>query len=339
MIIELHPESPEWLELSRSRAEALPFHHPSWSMLLAECYGFRAFLLGIRDGNGHALAAGLPALEITAPLRHTRWVSLPFTDFCPPLGDEADVVRLAGALDHIRRERGVASLEVRAPLPAIATAARVGMLHTLRLDGNPDEVARRFRPATARNIRTAKVAGITIRRAQSESDLDEVFYRLQVQTRKRLGLPVQPRRFFRLLWRRILEPGLGFTLFACHRGRPVAGAVFLNWNSTVTYKYGASDAAFWGVRPNDCLFAAAIRWARENDYSTLDFGRTDLGSHGLRRFKRGWGCDEHHLTYSILGADAVQSRRDAGAIVRQILRHSPPWVVRTVGELFYKHAA
>jgi CelD/BcsL family acetyltransferase involved in cellulose biosynthesis len=281
----------------------------------------------------------LPAVEITAPLRRARWVSLPFTDFCPPLGDDANIVRLAGALDDFRRERGVRSFEVRARLPRIARVARVAMLHTLRLDGNLEEIEGRFRPATARNIRTAEAAGVTIRRAEQESDLDDVFYRLQVQTRKRLGLPVQPRRFFRLLWRRIVEPGLGITLLAYHRGRPIAGAVFLTWNSTVTYKYGASDAEFWWLRPNDMVFATAIRWAREDGYSTLDFGRTDFDSGGLRHFKRGWGCDEHDLDYSVVGAKDVRSSRAARTIVRPMLRRSPRWVVRVVGELLYRRAA
>jgi hypothetical protein len=47
---------------------------------------------------------------------------------------------------------------------------------------------------------------------------------------------VQPRRFFRPLWSRILEPGLGRVLFVDVGSDTVAGAVFLTWNRSVVYK-------------------------------------------------------------------------------------------------------
>jgi hypothetical protein len=171
------------------------------------------------------------------------------------------------------------------------------------------------------------------------ADLDTVFYDLHVSTRRRHGLPVQPRRFFKLLWRRLLEPGLGFALFVCSEGIPVAGAVFLTWNRTITYKYGASDAAYWHLRPNNALFWEAIGWGCENGYETLDFGRTDTDGEGLRRFKLGWGCDEEWIQYFALGDTASSSHGLARTLLRPILQHSPPWVVRALGNLLYRQAA
>jgi hypothetical protein len=66
-------------------------------------------------------------------------------------------------------------------------------------------------------------------------------------------VPVQPRRFFELLWRLVLEPGLGFLLLAHAGARPVAGAVFLRGSRCLTYKYGASDASAWPLRPNHAV--------------------------------------------------------------------------------------
>jgi CelD/BcsL family acetyltransferase involved in cellulose biosynthesis len=100
----------------------------------------------------------------------------------------------------------------------------------------------------------------------------EAFYRLHVNTRRRLGLPVQSRRFFRLLWSRMIQPDLGRVLLVDVGTDTVAGAVFLTWNRTVVYKYGASDPRYWSVRPNNLLFWEAIKWACESRYERLSFG-------------------------------------------------------------------
>ena len=338
-ITELDLGSAAWLEFVRSRPEALPFHHPSWAMFLAECYGFRPFALVLDGGSDGGPAAGLPVLETRARLRGTRWISLPFTDVCPPLVEEHDAGRFTAALEGARRDAGVDALEVRAPIAGARATHPLALRHTLRLGRVEQEVAGRFRPAIRRNIRAAERNALTLRRAEREADLETTFYRLQVQTRRRHGLPVQPRRFFRLLWRRILEPGLGFGLFVCSNGTPVAAAVFLTWERTITYKYGASDAAFWRLRPNNLLFREAISWGCDHGYQTFDFGRTDFEGMGLRRFKLGWGCQEEDLRYTVLGRGAARSHGLARSVGQPILRRSPPWVLRVLGNLLYRQTA
>src|SRR5205823_5278110 len=124
-----------------------------------------------------------------------------------------------------------------------------------------EAVERSFSAMTHRNISKARRVGLEVRVAEHEDDLVRLFYGLQLRTRRRLGLPVQPRRFFRLLWRHGLERGLGHALLVLERGRPIAGAVFLVERDTVVYKYGASDERAWSLRPNNLLFAEAIRQA------------------------------------------------------------------------------
>jgi CelD/BcsL family acetyltransferase involved in cellulose biosynthesis len=109
----------------------------------------------------------------------------------------------------------------------------------------------------------------------------------------------------------------------------------------LTYKYGASDARFWGMRPNHALFWLAIQAACADGYEFFDFGRTDLEDEGLRQFKSGWGGVEEPLEYTTLGKPAGGPSRMAGATgaARALLRHSPPWVCRAAGGLLYRYAA
>jgi CelD/BcsL family acetyltransferase involved in cellulose biosynthesis len=316
----LGPDDSRWRAFAESEPDVLPFHLPPWSALLAEAYGFRPRVAALVDQG--SVTGGLPLLE----LRRRRWAALPFTDVCPPLGDAAAITR---ALDAAR---GRARIEVRAPLPGSPDAV-VGLRHVLALA--PD-VYERFHPSQVRrNIKRAEREGVVVREAAREEDLTQTFYALHVRTRRRLGAPVQRRRFFSLLWRHVLEPGHGYALLAHHDGRPAAGAVFLAAGRTVVYKYGASDERLWSVRPNHALFWAAIRRSCDEGRTRFDFGRTDLDDDGLRAFKLAWGAAEEELVYSVLGGQAHAPRGSRAArAARRTLQASPPWVCRAAGLLY-----
>lgn len=166
----------------------------------------------------------------------------------------------------------------------------------------------------------------------------DVFYGLQVSTRRRLGLPPQPRRFFRALWRDVLERGLGHLTVVEARGEPVAAGVFLRWNGVTVYKYGASDPAAWSLRPNNLLFAEEIEAACLRGDRIFHFGRADVEDEGLRRFKTGWGADELPISYVRFGAPRIE-RASPPRVFRSLVRRTPEPVVRLLGETLYRYVA
>lgn len=338
----LEVDDARWRTFVAGRADALAYHEPRWAELLAACYGFRAFAVAIEAPDG-TIAAGIPVIEIKRAFRQPRWASLPYTDLCPPLGDPDTSPALVGALDAARREAGVTGMEAHAPLPPPAAGLPSdAVLHTLDLRPGLDAVFATFHPSQVRrNVRRAEREGVVVRTAETEEDVARTFYALHTATRRRLGIPVQPRRFFVELWRRVLEPGLGFVLLASVRKQPVAGAVFLRGHDTLTYKFGASDAAFWSTRPNHLLFATAIARACDEGYRSFDFGRSDNADEGLIRFKRGWGTREAELVYSRLGEQSRSPERSGRAlhVLRAVIRKSPTAVCRAAGELLYRYAA
>jgi CelD/BcsL family acetyltransferase involved in cellulose biosynthesis len=340
-VIELAIDGPEWGAYVAAHSESRVFHHPSWTLLLAECYGFRPFALAVRTNGSATLGGGIPVLEV-GTIRRARWISQPFTDSCPPLVDAGFGPLLAAELDDAVLAAGVRRLEVRGSFPGLEAPDRLdAVTHAVELDDDPDVVLARVSRHVRKNLRAAERAGLVVRRGEAERDLTETFYRLQLETRRRLGVPIQPRRWYRLLWRKILEPGLGFLLLAHQGATPVAGAVFLAWNRTLTAKYSASTAAAWGIRPNNGVFWEAMRWGCENGYHTFDFGRTDCAADGLRRFKRAWGVVEQPLHYTVIGSPAGDRQLPSAvtALVRSTLRHSPLVATRALGELFYRFAA
>lgn len=316
-----------WSDYLDASPELSPFHTEWWSGFLSACYGFPTVAAVVLDRD--RVHAGLPV----AIVRRHRWVALPFTDSCAPLGDARTLGRL------LESGRGRTTIDVHGELPG-ADARCVAFNHSLALAPDPAVVYAKFhRSQVQRNIRRAEREGVEVRRATAEEDVTRTFYALHVRTRRRLGAPVQRRRFFSLLWRRVLATGNGEALLAFHEGRAVAGAVFIETGGTVVYKYGASDERSWHLRPNHLLFWTAIRRACSDGRTAFDFGRTDLADIGLRNFKRGWGTDERELRYSSLGGNlGAEAHQRAAVAARRLIQSSPTVVCRGAG-LFYRFAA
>jgi CelD/BcsL family acetyltransferase involved in cellulose biosynthesis len=329
-----------WIEFVSSHPNAGPFHHPSWSLTLSDSYGVRPFVLCLSTPDG-MLEAGMPIAEVANRFMRRRWVSLPFTDACSPLASGAAEAVLAQTLVSLARNADVARVSVRASLSAAGFASETaGTLHVLRLESDPSAVLARFHQSQVRRGITKAASGpLVVRRADDVRELTRAFYGLHLRTRRRQGVPVQPRRFFEALWRRVIEPGLGFVLLAYHGTRPVAGAVFLAWNRTVTYKFGASNPDELKFRPNHLVFWEAIRWACQRGYHTFDFGRTDADNVGLRTFKSRWGADEQPLLYSVAGGPARSGVPRQPALAAAVIRRSPLWLCRLAGAAFYRYAA
>lgn len=331
-----------WLSFVEGQRNATPFHHPAWAKVIAECYGYRPFALVVTGDHGGVLS-GLPVIEVRRPIGKPQWVSLPFTDYCSPLGGDALTQwTTVAALDAARRHAGVFRLEVRCSLggeAAFTTARSYG--HTLPLHVNEDELFATFhRNQVQRNVRRARREGVQVRFSAGENDLIQTFFRLHVLTRRRLGVPVQPLKYFRVLWRRMIKANLGFVAIASLDGSPIAAAVFLTFNGTIIYKYGASDANYWSARANHLLFWEAIRWGCTHGYHTFDFGRTGLNDGGLRDFKARWGTIERAIVYTTIADEAPpSSREEVPVLVRAVIRRTPSVVARALGTALYRFTA
>lgn len=340
-ILEL--TDPRWGDFVARHPDATPFHHPDWTRVVACCYGYRAFALTTSDPTG-AIRTGLPVVEVRHLSGGGKWVSLPYTDYCPPLVScRQDEEQLAPALQRTSYAAGVRRVEIRAPLTGFPATTPTAFRHVLALGRSPAEVYAGFhRSQVQRSIRRAERYGLTIRQATRPQDLIDTFYRLHLQTRRRHGVPVQPRRFFRLLWEKMISTGLGSVLIVEAAAQPVAAAVFLAWNGTVIYKFGASDASAWPLRPNHLLFWHAIRTACEQEYRWFDFGRTDVGQEGLRNFKLSWGAAEESLVYGKIGGRAEPAPATEGMAARMmgpVIRHGPLLLCRATGEILYRYVA
>ena len=338
-MVLLDPLDARWVDLTVSQPHANIFHHPAWTKLLSECYGYRSFVVAICDA-GNNIYAGLPMMEVGCLLTGRRWISLPFTDHCAPLYDGAESLScLADSIIHLSKDQRTPKIELRCEFPSHPAIRSYSnhVLHTLPLCPDSDLVAVRFHSTHRRNIKVAYKRGVRIKRGDQQKHMD-AFYRLHLQTRRRQGVPIQPRRFFDIIQSSLIEKGLGFVLLAYKNDDCLAASVFLHWQSTLTYKFGASAAESLHFRPNNLLFWSAIHWGCEHGYTLFDMGKTDLSNTGLRAFKSSFGAEEVSIAYSTMSSEP--SRPITGKfipIMQKTIRSSPLWVCQAMGELLYKH--
>jgi CelD/BcsL family acetyltransferase involved in cellulose biosynthesis len=337
--ILLTPGDPRWMVFIRTSPDANIFHHPAWMKLMQDCYGYKCSILAVLDEKGD-VRAGLPFMKVSSLLTGQRWVSLCFSDYCNPLyRDETALEELTCQLIHVFKSHPSTKMEVRWLLPERQEIQRSSefVLHTIPLDPDPVKVSKRFKRTHLQDIHTAEERGVTVRFGDQLEDL-EAFYNLQLETRKRHGVPAQPWKYFEKLWQHIVCAEMGFVLLAMHENETIAGMVYLGWGRTLIAKYAASREDHFNLRPNNLLFWEGIRWGCEHGFEVFDMGRTEIENAGLRNFKSRWGAVEKPLYYSKLSPNPAEP--SSGKLVQMmhsIIQHSPRWVCRISGELLYKH--
>jgi CelD/BcsL family acetyltransferase involved in cellulose biosynthesis len=329
---------PTWMSFLMTKPDASIFHHPAWSQLLAETYGYKPFLPVVSSSDG-MIEAAVPMMEVNSPLTGRRWVSLPFSDYCCPLyNDDQALGRLINHIIALSNEEKISKTELRSVYPDTSGLYSFSehVLHLAELEQDSGKVLRRVHEMHRRNIKVAMASDVQIVRGETRDQLRE-FYNLHLRTRRSQGVPVQPWRFFEKLKSLLLDQNLGFLLLAYKDQRCIAGAIFLHWQSKLTYKYGASSDDSLKFRPNNLLMWTAMQWGCENGYQYFDLGRSSTSNTGLRTFKTRWGAKETSLKYTRLTPILDQGNNRLMTLMEIVLQKSPLWVCRLSGELLYKH--
>jgi CelD/BcsL family acetyltransferase involved in cellulose biosynthesis len=340
-LYEINPETdPRWSLLIESHPCASIFHTGQWLEALRRTYGYDATVF-TTSPPGNPLANGVVFCRLNSWLTGSRLVSVPFSDHCEPLAQNAeDITRLISAVCENGSGK-VKHLEIRPRRSDLASQSlfhleRRHYLHVLDLRPSLDEIYLRFhKNCVRRKIRRADREGVTLERGKSESMLQD-FYRLLLLTRRRHGLPPQPAAWFRNILQCLPSRA---TLHAARiGGRPIASILTLRHQQTLVYKYGCSDARFHNLGAMPRLFWQIIQEAKQEHLQEFDLGRSELDNEGLIRFKDHFGATRTTLSYW----QSCEARKTgiewASRHSKNLLSRLPDGFFRLAGELFYRHA-
>ncbi len=334
---------PRWNRWILEIPGATFFHTSEWAHVLTQSYNFTLHNAVVRDGSGQ-ICAILPVAEVRSWWTGRRGVCLPFSDECAPLARNPAVLASAvQTLSELGRRRRWDYLEIRGggETPDNAIQSDEFLTHRIPLEATEQLQFSRLKDTHRRNIRKAQREGVEIHHFRSTEGI-RAYYALHCLTRKRLGVPPQPWRFFRLLEKYVIEAGRGFVSLARFDQHWIAGAVYFEFASEALYKFGASNPEFQHLRANNLLMWEALHHFREKGLRQLSLGRTDTHSTGLLQFKRGWGGEESRVAYYRMGICRSLSTPKAGDdhhrnLREEVLRRLPIGMLRGIGALLYRH--
>jgi len=341
-VYQLDPlHDPRWNELIHQHPRASVFHSPQWLRALERAYGYRPFAL-TSSPEGVPLADGLPLCEVNSWLTGRRLVSVPFSDHCEPLLDQAPggCDSFAGIWERVSKKKPQ-YLQIRpiAFQPASTTVLRPDDTYVLhRLDLTPDlaHLYNRFhKTSIQQRIRRAEREKIDIREGTSAVLLQD-FYRLLTVTRRRHGVPPQPLRWFETL---ITEFGKDLCIRVAYKdGIAIAAMLTLTFKNTVANKYSGSDPDHRKLGATALLFWQTIQQAKADGLEVFDMGRSDTRNAGLIAFKEYWGADPTPLQYwRVPQKPHHQFSSRMSWIAERTVSTFPLGVLRAIGTVLYKH--
>lgn len=331
-----------WAQLVEQHPQASVFHTLPWLETLRRTYGYRAVALTSCTPGGQ-LRNGVPFCQVKSWISGSRLVSLPFSDHCQPLvenGEDWEALLSHLSLRSNRTECKYIELRpfelLNRETAELATAVAHYYCHKIDLRSNLKTIFSNFhKSCIQRKIERAERERLEYEAGRSEPILTK-FYHLLLLTRRRHGLPPQPKAWFQNL-----IDGFGKDLvirLAYKRQQPIAGMLTLLYKKTLVYKYGVSDAALHRMGGMPMLFWKAIQEEKLRGAEELDLGRSDVNNPGLNQFKEHLGGVPRKLVYFRMGCHpgASIAARNMTA-VHAVFARIPAPLAQVAGRMLYKH--
>lgn len=334
-----------WAKFIEENPDATVFHSTGWLEALRRTYGYEPMVV-TTSAAGEPLSNGIALCRVRSWATGSRLVSLPFSDHCDPLVNDAGELEVLIAFLKAEVEHGRSKyLDIR-PLKPLNSEFRLRMqlgedeaycIHRIDLSPGLDELYRGFhKSCVQRKIHKAEREGLLYEEGRSE-ELLSGFYELLLSTRRRHQLPPQSRAWFRNL-----ADCLGDCLkvrVVSKDSHPIASIITCHFGNTTLYKYGCSDARYHNLGGMFLLMWRAIQDAKMSGARWFDFGRSEKENEGLVTFKGHWSSTRSPLPYYRYPAGTTKDSESDWRLrlINKSCAHLPDPLLELLGGLLYKH--
>lgn len=339
---------PRWNAFVDAHPYGALCHKSGWKIVLENSFPqMKGYYIVLEENN--YIQAALPLYFVQSFVLGDRYVSIPFATICDPLITQKDQMKnlIDYLFDHFDDLKKL-NIEYRAYLSSpeiqdVRFHKEVNYkIHYLSLDRDPEKVKSKFdRTCVIQKISRGLKNNLILKK-ENKSGLINEYYRLYTMTRRRLGLPLQPKRFFENLWNVFASTNNLEILFAYNGEIAIGALLLLKHKKVISAEYLGYDHAYLNSNPNHFLLWHAIQDACINGYEMFDFGRTEISNEGLMKFKRHWGTLEKDLPiyYSIEHPKRKTFFVNSSVstkIISPFIRYGPECLVKHISNYIYRH--
>jgi hypothetical protein len=356
-VVEVDPQTdPRWESLMKLLPDSVIYQHPAWLGVLEEGYGYTPMHLACENTSGQ-LRGVLPLFYRRGWRTGRICASLFDSPTAGPLAydDQARIALMQAAIERSRAEHATQfQFKVKSTSfdGLIDSVVGVPLYETyeLALPERPDLL--RLDSRIKRAVNKATRLGVQVRDAETGSDV-RAWYRLYLQTMRRLVAVPKPYRFFELAWQRLRPQGLLRLLLAeqveAGQRRLVSGLLFVQWGQSIFYNFAGWRREDQGLRPNDLLHWHAIQQACAEGFRYYDFGNVRAGDKGLIQFKSKWGAEAKKIcrysyptvpsgstvspgTHGPTSIPSLPGRNSVRQLIRPLWQHLPIKAIGLAGD-------
>ena len=161
--------------------------------------------------------------------------------------------------------------------------------------------------------RKARKMNVTVSEAKSWDGWRR-YHRIYVYQNYEKGIRSRSLGLHKSMFQHLLPEGSARLFVAKHRGKIIAGSLFLVTPHEMMYYESASDARYRSLQPNNITQWHAILWARERGVKHYDLGgalwkpEKEHQLYGVHTFKMGWGGKFHRYNSFALNKLYVTGR-------------------------------
>lgn len=329
----------EWKEFLSNCNSATIYHTPEWKKFLEDTFHYKPYYFFAKNESGE-IVGFLPMFQIKSRLTGNRLCSVPFAHICGPVGNENLLGDLVSSSFNLFNDLKLDSFEIRESIKFDGFHQKNSFsTHILELPPEIKAVWQRLDKGSVRwAIKKSENSGISVSKAENIEDLKK-FYELNCVTKKELGVPCHPWKFFKNLFD-LLRNNLSLYV-ARFNNEIIAGGIMEYYKDTVLYGYGAADPKYLGLYPYNAFLWKAIEDACITGYKYFDFGRTSYDNSGLINFKKRWGTKEKKLYYSSYPGnhESLTENRDnlKYRIGTKVIRNMPMPIYKTFSDVVFGH--
>jgi lipid II:glycine glycyltransferase (peptidoglycan interpeptide bridge formation enzyme) len=318
--------------------DATIYHTPEWKRFLEKTFNYKSKYLFAKDESENIV--GLLALfYVRSKLRGNELCTMPFSYSSSCIGPESVKKDLLDEGINLYHKLNADRLEIRDKVNHDKFQFQNSFCaHTIELSANANEVWQKISRGARSSTKKPIKNGLSVYSTKSLEDLKK-FCELNCITKKKIGVPCHPWKFFENLFELMSEHVILYVVK--YNNEIIAGGVFEYFKDTVTFGYAACNPGYLDLRPNNLIVWKSIEDACVNNYKYYSFGRTSYDNKGLIAFKERWGAVETELCYSYypkIPTSSIMNRDNLRyKLGRQVFREIPIKMYKPISEILFKH--